>query len=204
MNFLTLPVVAQARHGKDTVATMLLDHDEKSYCRVALADELKIECAEYWGKKFPFFNVEFDEKGRISYPDDTDDPEQIAFRRRTWQVWGTEGRRALFPDIWFWRWACRAWKFMSTGNFVGVVVPDVRFFNEAEFFKNLGATIIGAQRFDENGDLYRGEGIDYEHGSEREIPEIIEKLADVKIRNDSTLEVFMLRLVEEFYRKGFM
>lgn len=204
MSFLTIPVLAQARHGKDTIANALLDDTGRSYCRVALADEVKIDCMNHYGKRFPFFNVTFDKKGRISYPNDTTNPEELAFRRIVWQVWGTEGRRDIFPDIWLWRWAPRAWKFMSTGDFEGVVVPDIRFFNEAEFFKVRGSHILGAQRFNKDGTLYKEPGIDYEHRSERDIPKILLKMADLVIRNDKTYEDYQQRVHDMLTVEGYL
>lgn len=203
MNFRTIPLVAQARHGKDTIADILLGVESKNYCRVALADEVKLDCMAHYGKQFPFFNVVFDNKGRISYPNDTKDTQELSFRRRTWQVWGTEARRTIFPDIWLWRWADRAMSFVNRG-FDGVVIPDARFFNEARHFKARGAQILAARRFDENGVLWHEPGIDYSHASERDIPDVIDQLADVIIRNDTTYEEYQTRALEVLKEEGYI
>ena len=203
MNFLTIPILAQARHGKDTMVNMLLDCETKSYCRVALADEVKIDCMKHYAEQYPYFAVEFDEQGRLSYPHDTTNPEEIAFRRKTWQVWGTQGRREIFEDIWLWRWANRAWTFLGKG-FDGVGVPDVRFFNEALHFKSRGGVILAAQRIDSDGSLYEEPGIDYTHASEAEVPKIIEELADITIWNTSTYEAYKQGVRVALEEKGYM
>ena len=203
MKFLTIPIVAQARHGKDTMTDILLGSQEKPYCRVALADEVKIDCMKHYADQHPFFAVAFDAQGRISYPHDTTDPKEIAFRRATWQVWGTQARRAIFPDIWLWRWANRAWTWLNMG-FYGVGVPDVRFLNEATHFKKRGGVILAAQRFDEDGNLYREPGINYEHASEAEVPDIIDQLADVVIKNDTTYEAYKAKVKATLEEQGYI
>jgi hypothetical protein len=184
MTFKIVPVIGSARHGKDTIAEFLLEHN---YCRVALADEVKLDCAAMYGLQFPEFLVDFDEEGRIFYPHDTQDPDRIAFRRRTWQVWGTEGRRSIFPDIWLWRWANRFMIHFHNKKYRGVVIPDVRFFNEAVHFKAMGASIVSVVRTDREGNPYQEPGIDYRHPSEVDIQRIIYELSDIAIKNSGSL-----------------
>jgi len=184
MSFKVVAVVGSARHGKDTFAEILLE--EHGFKRISLADELKRDVARLW--PYPEYQVEFDERGRISSPhaDALMDSNLKDRRRTTWQRFGTEGRREIFPDFWVWRWAFLAVR-SAVDGWPGVVVADLRFPNEERAMRELDAKIVGIQRRDSEGFLYQAPGIDYSHGSEIHIPQIVER-ADVVIQNDGSLE----------------
>jgi hypothetical protein len=182
-------ITGLARSGKDTVTNLILKVG--GYYRVSLADELKKEIAQIFPTvEYPFdwLNVAFRDNGEIYYPNDTKDPEKLAIRRRLWQLWGTEGRRALFSDFWIWRWAGRAMKALVAG-WPGVVVADVRFLNEAKYIHDLGGMIVATDRGD-----YRAPGVDYTHASEREIPEIVRQYASIVVPNKGTYEEFVFEV----------
>lgn len=188
MSFRIIGICGHARHGKDTAAEAFLQRG--GVYRIALADKLKEDVAELY-PDFPEFAVAYDELGRISYPNmrpDTD-PWRKAVVRRTWQVWGTQGRRYIFADYWLWQFADRAMQ-KATEGFGAIVIPDVRFKNEAEHIRNTwGGIIVGVDRGD-----YREPGVDYTHDSEREVPEILADMANYRVFNDETEEQFKARI----------
>lgn len=57
------------------------------------------------------------------------------------QTLGTEWGRSLLPDLWL-----RVWQHAFDHSADTVVVPDVRFDNEANLIRSLGGTIIHIQR----------------------------------------------------------
>lgn len=57
------------------------------------------------------------------------------------QTLGTEWGRALLPDLWL-----RVWRHWLDESAHVVVVPDVRFDNEAELIREIGGTIVHVRR----------------------------------------------------------
>ena len=153
-------VTGYARHGKDTVAAVLAR--ELGYTRVALADRMK----ELMLRLDPFIgNPEQDrlsdsiEHGGWEYA--KTDPEV----RRLLQVFGTEvGREGLGQDVWIEALA------KSTKGFYGnerkIVIPDIRFSNEAAFIRRMHGEVWGVSR----PDFDNGLGVNGTHASERDIP----------------------------------
>jgi hypothetical protein len=183
MQFKVVGVVAMARHGKDTVANALVE--KCGFTRISLADKLKEEVAEHY-KGLPGFDLEtlmHGEKGPV--------------QRRVLQIWGTEGRRHIFPDFWIWHWCVKALTAATEGA-PGVVQADVRFPNEAEYIKKVGGTLIGVDR-----GSFRDPDTDYEHESEIHIPDLLKK-SDYMISNLGDFEDFHLNIEAAFRELGFL
>lgn len=168
--FQVVGIIGMAGHGKDTVCETALDISPRNY-RHAFADKLKIECAKNFSE-FPEMQVDIDEQGRISYqiPREEISEESEKWRRRIWQVWGTEGRRHIYEPWWLREWAVDSLK-ASIAGFQAVFVPDIRFPNEFDFIKEtLGGIVIGVDR---GG--YRRPNTDYGHESEVHVPKLLSK-----------------------------
>ena len=181
MKFRVVGVVAMARHGKDTVANALVK--TCGFQRISLADKLKEEVAEHY-KGLPGFDLEtlmHGDKGPV--------------QRRVLQIWGTEGRREIFPDFWIWHWCVKALAAAIEGA-PGVVQADVRFHNEADYIQNMGGLLIGVDRGD-----FRDEDTDYTHASERDIPEVLKK-CDYMVDNTGDLENFHANVEAAFRDLG--
>ena len=156
----------KARSGKDTVANHLWLHHE--FTRIAFADPLKQGVKAMFG---------------LTYDQTFDDAlKEVMIEhwgmtpRRMFQLMGTEAIRNTFgQDVWCKRFMLSYDLLKDTDN---VVVPDVRFDNEAELIRSLGGVIV---------EIRRGTGLAGEAGAHiseaglSEAPEIV-------INNDSTLE----------------
>ena len=105
-----------AQSGKSTASEMLVRAFEEAGQRVVeapLAIFVKLELSNILG-----ISVEAQEANRASW-------------RPIWQVWGTEVRRRLFGES-YW---LKQWEASQNGRKPGhIIVPDVRFANEFEFF----------------------------------------------------------------------
>ena len=105
-----------ARSGKSTASAMLVRAFEEAGQRAVeapLAIFVKLELSGILG-----VSVEAQEARRADW-------------RPIWQVWGTEVRRRLFNES-YW---LRQWERAMNGrSSTHVIVPDVRFTNEFEFF----------------------------------------------------------------------
>jgi hypothetical protein len=121
----------QARSGKDTVAQMILELAEQAgipAVRRAFADVLKEECASFLSH---VVGVSYKEILRQMHGT----TEEKARWRRVIQWWGTEFRR--HDDDNYWTNKLREWiDTHCTESCQIVVVPDVRFTNEAEMCKS--------------------------------------------------------------------
>jgi len=172
---MTLPriigITGYARHGKDSVAEVLVR--ELGYSRVALADKMK----ELMLILNPM--VEYDQwTGRIAEVVEAEGWEgakQNPEVRRLLQVFGTEvGRQGLGEDVWIEALA------KSTKGFYGnerrIVIPDIRFSNEAAFIRRMHGEVWGVDRPDFDN------GVGTAHASERDIP-ILLAGADLKFIN---------------------
>ena len=176
-----LGISGKAGSGKDTAASVLVR--EHGFVRVAFADELKriVKRLFHW------------DDDRLWGPSDRRSEPDPAWggltARRALQVLGTEVGRALHPDVWV-RATMRGIEHRQvalisvTGREHDVVVPDVRFRNEAEAVKAAGGFILRVVR--PGAGL---EGAAGEHASETELSDG-DGLFDAKIVNDGTLGEF--------------
>lgn len=140
--------------GKDTVASWLVR--EQGFVRVGFADALKQEVREKFRRTLlrtaayvgPYVDATMGpdlERHLMPEPDDEARlnwllREKPPIVRELLQEFGTEVRRAEALDYWLARWVERA-----LGH-PRVVVPDVRFPNEAAFLTARGARLIRVDR----------------------------------------------------------
>jgi len=163
-------ITGYARHGKDTVAAVLTR--ELGYSRVALADRMK----ELMLVLDPRVDIvhrvvrgvnEFDEVRLSKLVEHVgwEGAKEYAEVRRLLQVFGTEvGREGLGQDVWIEALAKGTKGFY--GNERKIVIPDVRFTNEAEFIRRMHGEVWGVER----PDFDNGLGANGTHASERDIP----------------------------------
>lgn len=116
-----------AGSGKDTAAGALMD---RGWAKMALADALKRDCVDW----------------ELCTPDEAwvTKPPHV---RRLLQVYGTELRRQYDENYWLYRWAADYITDRAGDTSCGIVVPDVRFPNEAHFFtRKLGVPLVFVSR----------------------------------------------------------
>ncbi len=173
-----LGIVAQAGHGKDTVAQVLWE--EFHFARLALADELKKDIHVNFST-FPECSIEA-QNSRQRAP----------WVRRLQQVYGTEWcRNRLGEDYWLSRWSDAADELLEAGA-QGVSVPDVRFPNELEWLRsNKQAKILFLYR-----PGHQEPGVDPNHASEKFVAGLRPK-ADLVIENSGTLNDLRQTVIEK-------
>lgn len=185
-----LGISGKAGSGKDAAASVLAR--EYGFIRVAFADELKRVAAQLFGW----------DDDRLWGPSERRSEPDPAWggltARRALQVLGTEVGRRLHPDVWV-RATMREVERLVRGDTregtdpprttvrllpASVVIPDVRFRNEAEAVKAAGGFLLRVVR--PGAGL---EGAAGEHASETELSDG-DGLFDARIVNDGTLEEF--------------
>lgn len=118
-------IAGKARSGKDTIADII-----RGYLlgveKLAFADALKKGCAATLGVSESMM-YSMDRESKI--------PGLKFSVREMLQHIGTEGWRALDPDIWVQIVGKRVQDMMVDRAFTGVVIPDVRFQNEAAWVR---------------------------------------------------------------------
>ena len=147
-------VVGIAGHfgaGKDTVAQRLvLRH---GFVRVGFADCLKHEvAAKLRGTLLAYAG----ERGTVIHNPDAAIhtllwDERTPMTRKLLQEWGTELRRTEDPEYWVAAWRNAASKYPR------VVVPDVRFINEALAITERGGRLVRVERPGYHGDGHASE-----------------------------------------------
>ena len=149
-------IAGQARSGKDTLADYLLDNLGDVWCRSSFANPMK--------QMLDAIGVDCSDSNK-----DSIDPTFGVSVRHMMQTLGTEwGREIIDKDIWI-----KSFSRSSEGE--NIIVPDVRFENEAELVRANGVLIhlVG-----------RG-GISGNHISEKYIPF---KEGDIVIDNSRDLD----------------
>lgn len=130
----------KARQGKDTVATGLLQTYPSVARRVAFADMVRAVC-------------------RVNHGMTRKDPALL-------QQIGV-GRRQTDPDIWVRAvaWQAQEWEDDCT-NVQMIVIPDVRFPNEADWIKRHGGLVLNVRRYAPDGTRVLATDRDPQHVSE--------------------------------------
>lgn len=171
---IVIGVTGYAQHGKDTVAAQLCER--YGYTRMAFADTLKsmaISLDPIVAKR-PY---SLDETMRLSEVVEHlgwEDAKKYPEVRRFLQVLGTEGvRDHIGEDSWVTALYSR-WQACGQPD---LVIPDVRFSNEADDLDFL----IGVQRFNADGTPFDN-GLGTDHPSERNVAELLAR-ADVLVNN---------------------
>jgi hypothetical protein len=139
-------MVGKAQSGKDTFAGVLVR--EGGFIKVALADELKRDVANF-----------------VGLPLDQVEARKDHFRA-TLQEYGSRMRRERGADFWVGRATPAVERALASGK--SVVVTDVRYENEAEWVRRLGGVFVRRVRARHAG---AGEGL-AEHSSETELERI--------------------------------
>lgn len=175
-------VTGYARHGKDTLASVLTR--ELGYTRVALADKMKELLLVLDPIVDAYANVNGTRLSDLVEEEGWDGAKQLPEVRRLLQVFGTQvGRQGLGEDVWIEALA------RGTMGFYGgtrrIVIPDVRFPNEAAFIHRLGGEVWRVKRpgFDN--------GIGVAHDSERYISGLI---VDEEFVNADSVDQFKDRV----------
>jgi len=127
----------KARSGKDTLAAFLVDHH--GFTRVGLADPLR---------EFVGGITEIPVASLMDGPTKEEPIDWLSGKspRQMMQSLGTEwGRESVDKDLWLKVAAKRIRKARQAGA-AGVVIPDIRFDNEAEFVEQLGGFVVEVTR----------------------------------------------------------
>jgi hypothetical protein len=168
----------KARNGKDTAATGIQEFcvDHSTPCkRVGFADALKREVNDALtrhGGDIEMLLAYGPEPG-VPFPDyvkadpnpDMSDPMMpLGKHSLLLQWWGTEYRRRWRPNYWIEQFK------RSIDESVGViVVPDMRFTNEAIAITELGGATVNVRRLNEDGTQYLDKSRPAGHQSEIEL-----------------------------------
>lgn len=161
------------RAGKDSTADVIssLATDEGWHtAKCSLGEQVKLELQQLTGVK-----VRAQERSRW---------------RRVWQFWGTEVRRELFSQNWWLdRWQVEAYKLTSEQGANMLLVPDVRFLSEVDWFAqwaNLRGWRVVAIRVTRGAYTWQPWRRAWWHQSEREWPSIPWQY---RVRNTDTREM---------------
>lgn len=168
-------LTGKAHAGKDEAAFALVDR--LAYVRIALADPLKDAAAAMFGIDRRRFDDSWAKEERDPYWGIS--PRQMA------QQLGTEaGRKVFGDDLWIKRATLTIREHISkTPGAVKVVVPDIRYDNEAEWIRRQGGIVIRITRPGVNGVS--------PHASENGVSDW---LVDETVENDSTIEALSAKV----------
>jgi hypothetical protein len=166
MGLKLIGIAGKARSGKDTLANILMN--EHGFIKLSMALPLKAASA-------PLFAWP---EGRVHEDDFKlfDDPFWGFTVREGYQRLGDAMKREFGEDFWARTWLCT---YSQIKDKFSVVVPDIRFEEEAAMIRSLGGVIVHISR-----DGAGLQGTLANHRSEKGV-EIGEK--DVRIENNSTL-----------------
>jgi predicted phage tail protein len=164
-------IMGRAQHGKDTVAQAIINASLEPAVRIAFADALKDEVANFL-RYFTLRIMTHKQALRLIEAKKS----KWKWMRRLLQWWGTEYRRNQDQFYWINRYNERVHDAKDKGIKV-IVTPDVRFKNEYSFLVVQGAVMIRVFR--------PGLAISTPlHSSETEMDDM---LADAVLTNDHTL-----------------
>ena len=173
--------------GKDSIAEILCGHF--GFIRYSMADELKRECADALGRRVapegaPADICQVIERDGFSPSMMWIKPYGASIRRLA-QWWGSEHRRTQDPDYWVSR-----MRYLLSATKSPVVIPDIRFENEAQLVRQLGGEVWLVRRL--AADKSRDPAA-HSHLSERFCDEYLNW--DYSMRNDGTLDDLKHKIV---------
>lgn len=160
--------------GKDTAANHLVE--TFGFTKLAFADKMKMAIARLFNIKLEFVD-ELKNMGyvEIHYPLNSDSVTSMMWREFI-QRFGTEmGRETFWNDFWVNLWEDEYDHLVLEEKF-DVVVPDVRFKNEADMVRQLNGVIVEITR-----PGYKSDG----HASEEGLPR---DMIDAQIANNGSLK----------------
>lgn len=170
-------ICGRARSGKDTAAEYLMRNHQ--FSRHRLADPIKAMLKA--GLGIPLEIWEDNELKERQLPSLGRSPRYLA------QTLGTEwGRELVHGELWLLI-AAQVWSDAKKRD-GRLVVPDVRFINEAEWVRSEGGRVFQIVRPEHDHQMDNAA-----HASEAGIPAA---LIDEVVYNDSTIEVFHQRLTK--------
>lgn len=149
---MTRPVVVgiagKAQSGKDTLAAHLVAH--YGFVRRGLADALKDEVRATLPRTLRAMSQVWWRWVNVSLDDGLTDEEAVALAEREkppwlralWQEWGTELRRAEDPGYW----TDQLTKWLAAAQPARVVIPDIRFVDEARAVRSMGGWLVRVNR----------------------------------------------------------
>lgn len=158
--------------GKDTAAEALVKHE--GFTRIGFADSVKemaLVLNPYILEAATWLNALVDIRG-------WEEAKKISEVRRFLQVLGTEGVRSFIgEDSWLRAWGRKVEALRPADSFAepNIVVPDVRFLNEAQFLLRQGALLIRILR--------PGQDTDDLHESEQEQLQIETQITLANVRD---------------------
>ena len=160
-----------AKSGKSTAAAILKMY---GYVEIPLAAPLKRSIAA-------IFHIPVESLEEQGFKESVAPIGGIPWRKYL-QGLGAEGfGRALDPEYWIRLNQFSVRKALSDKHVAGVVIPDIRFSNEAEYVRREGGLVLKIERL--NGERLRGDLAS--HPSEQGIPE---HLVDLVIKNIGTIQ----------------
>jgi hypothetical protein len=161
-------ITGKAGSGKDTMADRLWENH--GFVKIALADPLRLAASAAFGVGANFF---FDREKKEEVM------EYWGMSPRTMlQKLGTEAVKGTFgEDVWLKRWYLSFAALKDTDH---IVVPDVRFELEADFFRRIGGTIVHLSR--PGAGLAGAAGL---HSSEQGVAVCV---GDIEVTNVGTLQ----------------
>jgi hypothetical protein len=181
-------ITGKMRHGKDTAAEAFVKHH--GFVRVAFADAVK-EAALALDPIVDFDPVlgTFDRLSEVVAGLGWEEAKEIPEVRRILQRIGTEVvREVVHPRGWLMAWNRKVAELADQGV-RHIVVPDVRFRNEADYVTQLGGRVIRVVR------PSLPDSVD-NHASETEQDDIE---ADLTVVNEGSAEEFQRRLLGAYY-----
>jgi len=160
-----------AKSGKSTTAAILKMY---GYVEMPLAAPLKRSIAA-------IFHIPVESLEEQGFKESMAPIGGIPWRKYL-QGLGAEGfGRALDPEYWIRLNQFSVRKALSDKNVTGVVIPDIRFSNEAEYVRQEGGIVVKIERV--NGEKLHGDLAS--HPSEQGIPE---HLVDLVVKNVGTIQ----------------
>ncbi len=166
-------ITGRARSGKDTLAHFLVDHH--GYVRVGLADPLRGFVSTITGLTTEELTDSSLKEAPLPWLGGISP-------RRMMQTLGTEWGRDLVDDQLWLKVAQRAIEKAQRNGAPGVVIPDVRFDNEAEMVRAMGGEVVLLTR--------DGTAAVEAHSSESGVSE---HLIDEHIENNTTVRYLAIQ-----------
>jgi hypothetical protein len=177
----------RARNGKDTAAEAIMNHASRlglPSWKLSWADALYQEVNRYLEHSAfltagPNISHGIIENGvdEIKIPlwvkptPDAEISTRAPFGKhaKLLQWWGTEFRRAENPNYWVEKVTDTIKEFERINPRIVVLVPDTRFFNEAQAIKSMGGYTLNVSRLTDGGQFYLDPSRDAYHLSETEL-----------------------------------
>ncbi len=179
-------ITGQARVGKDTVASILFD--ELKCCAFKRGFDGTVCHYNFTTPIKAALQKMFNWSSHYTYGDLKDEMTNLGFTpRKAMQTLGTEWGRSLNKDLWI------EIAKNNTPNYRFVIIPDVRYDNEADFIRDNGALIHVSRGYRRLADI---DGI-VGHTSERGVKRMPEDYFIVNQLDIDTLEDYVCDVLDD-------